>query len=86
MKALTWSERTAAKPRLEALRLEAEKVDGSEAHFCANRIWRQHFKPQLLGLIGWEGERAELRTQQAWDLAYRIIYGALPPCRDCACL
>jgi hypothetical protein len=40
----------------------------------------------LLGLVGWECEKAELRSQPAWNLAYEMIYSALLPGRDCACL
>jgi hypothetical protein len=38
MKEMTWTELTAVEPRLEALRAEAAAVDGSDPHFCANRI------------------------------------------------
>ncbi len=86
MKELTWTELIAIEPRLEALRAEVAAVDGSDAHFCANRIWYQHFKPRLLGLVGWECERDELRSEQPRDVAYDTIYGELPPCQDCACL
>ena len=86
MKEMTWTELIAIEPRLEDLRAEMAAVDGSDAHFCANRIWYQHFKPRLLRLVGRECDRAELRSEQAWDVAYDTIYAELPPCQDCACL
>lgn len=61
-------------------------MDGRAEHFCANNVWYEHFKPRLFPLVGWECRNPEIRTQEAWDLAYETIYEALPPCRDCLCL
>lgn len=55
--------------------------------FCANRRWCKEFKPRLLKLVGWaRKDKPELSTTKAYDVAYEVIYGALPACRDCACL
>jgi hypothetical protein len=84
--ALTWPQLVELEPALLALYQEAQAVDGRDAHFCANQVWYDSFKPRLLALAGWEAREPALRTQEAYDLAYETIYAALPPCRDCQCL
>lgn len=76
-------------PELSALLAEAEAVkdDGKLESFCANRRWCKEFKPRLLKLVGWaRKDKPELNTTKAYDVAYKVIYGALPACRDCGCL
>ena len=86
IKKLTWNKLIKSEPQLLALYKEAKAVDGRAEHFCANNVWYEHFKPRLFPLVGWECRNPEIRTQEAWDLAYETIYEALPPCRDCLCL
>ena len=83
---LTWKRLIKIEPHLLTLYDEAKAVDGSAEHFCANAVWYERFKPRLFSLVGWECSNPEIRTQEAWDLAYETIYEALPPCRDCLCL
>ncbi len=73
-------------PRLRTMLREIKRVDGSAPHFCANRVWYQRFKPTLCRLVGWEAEKVGLRTIEAYDVAYTVLYDALPPCQDCNCM
>jgi hypothetical protein len=43
--------------------------------------WYRHVKPRLYALVGWEAERRELRTCEAYDVAYEVLYsmGFDPP-------
>jgi len=84
--ALTWPQLVELEPALLDLYRAAQAVDGRDAHFCANRVWYDSFKPRLLALAGWEARQPALKMQEAYDLAYETIYAALPPCRDCQCL
>jgi hypothetical protein len=92
---MTWREMVKLEPRLGALLREAQKVDGSDPHFCANDVWYGYeggcyagrgLKRQLCQLVGWYARRPELRGCDCYDVAYMKIYDALPPCRDCLCL
>ncbi|KUK52543.1 MAG: hypothetical protein XD78_1902 [Desulfotomaculum sp. 46_296] len=79
---MTFNELTKIEPRLEQLYQEARQIDGSGKHFCANHIWYEEFKPRLLSMVGTGAARAELRTVEAYNCAYRRIYEALPDCGD----
>lgn len=66
---------------------------GDDPHFCANEVWYGYgrhrgngIKGKLVELVGFHrhGHRI-LGTQQAYDTAYKVIYEALPDCRDCSC-
>ncbi len=86
-----WRELVAAEPRLAALLARAQRVDGSDPHFCTNAVWygyegHEGIKPSLRRLVGWAADRVELRTEAAYDVAYQVVYGVLPPCRACACI
>ncbi len=86
----TWGELVRLEPRLRVLQRDVKAVDGSDPHFCANRVWyaRGGFKERLCCLVGWEAERDDpvLRSSEAYDVAYDRLYNLLPPCRDCWCL
>ncbi|KUK63674.1 MAG: hypothetical protein XD84_1969, partial [Desulfotomaculum sp. 46_80] len=77
---MTFNEMTKTEPRLKQLYNKARMVDGSGKHFCANYTWYELFKPQLLDMVGTGAARAELRTVEAYNCAYRRIYEALPDC------
>lgn len=91
----TWAQLVALEPRLQALLDEAKSVDGSDEHFCANRVWygnarnRNGIKERLCRLVGWDvrrhGGSALLSSEAAYDVAYETIYDALPGCRECGC-
>ena len=94
---MTFSELCELEPKLKGLADEAKNTrdPGTGDAFCANAIWygyfgRQGIKPRLLKLVGWERRiagPAELRTEQAYDIAYDTIYNLLPSCRgQCGCM
>lgn len=88
MKNLTWEEISEEEPRLLRLYHLAKMVgDRGGKYFCANLIWYELFKPQLLTLVGYhaEGNHPTLHSSEAYDLAYHHIYDELPNCRDCLC-
>jgi len=87
----TWKALVKTEPRLAVLLKEAQGVDGSGHHFCANRVWyqRQGLKDRLCRLVGWDVKGRGiplLATEGAYDVAYDKIYAALPDCRDCVCM
>ncbi len=57
------------------------------AYECANHLWYRPFglKARLTELVGWAAQKPELRTQDAYDLAYEYLYRLLPDCRNCGC-
>ncbi len=74
-------------PRLRGLYAQARAIrdDRHTPSFCANNVWVNALKPQLLELVGWEARNPDLRTSEAYDLAYEMVYEALPDCRNCLC-
>jgi hypothetical protein len=85
---LTWCELVKREPELRTLFEKAKAVDDSDPHFCANRVWYRHFKPVLCDLVGWDARVQDgvVNSSEAYDIAYRKIYQALPDCKDCACI
>lgn len=82
---MNWQEITAIEPRLFDLEAEIQSVDAGEQVFCANRIWYDRFKPQVVALVGDYSSNEQLRNQQAYSLAYQHLYDQLPGCRNCMC-
>ena len=89
----TWDALVAAEPRLADLLAEArrERPD-DDGRCCANEAWfgwrgRPGIKPRLVRLVGWHAESSDpaLGTVDAYDLAYKTIYAALPDCAGCGC-
>jgi hypothetical protein len=60
-------------------------------YFCANAVffgWSNPggcFKDRISRLVGWHASLPELRTSEAYDIAYDTIYETLPNCRNCNC-
>jgi len=81
-----WSELIKAEPRLLALyeRAKAVRDEETKEFFCANSIWYQQFKPELVELVG-DARAGDpiLGTSRAYEIAYDMIYRALPDCRAC---
>ena len=96
-----WNKLIRLEPCLLALLKAAEAIrdDKTKPGFCANEIWyhgsnqdgskRVHsLKWELCQLVGYYAQSPlpELRTPDAYDIAYETIYKALPDCRNCWCL
>jgi hypothetical protein len=97
---VTWAELIAREPRLQILLDDARATtdDPRRTSFCANAVWYgfpayvesgypglQH---RFCTLVGWgrTDDDPLLASSAAYDVAHRIIYGALPDCRNCGCL
>ena len=74
-------------PELRRLaELAWSKRDPGGEVWCPNRIWYDQIKPELKKLVGWGGTNPEVRGNEAYEAAYRVLYDALPGgCRGCAC-
>lgn len=86
---VTWGRLVARIPELAHLRREAQKTSDADPHFCANYVWYRPggLKERLSQLVGWGVASPDpmVRSSEAYDLAYDILYNALPDCRDCGC-
>ncbi|WHH60415.1 hypothetical protein [Petroclostridium sp. X23] len=68
-------------PELQSLYNRALLYRGSKCHdFCANRVWygKGGLKQKLCTLVGFDANKPELVNSEAYDIAYRKIYNALP--------
>jgi hypothetical protein len=83
---MTWGKLAECEPALNSLLRDAQTVDGSDEYFCANLVWARELKPRLVELVGYWARNPELRNTRAYEIAYRRIYDALPPCRNCGCI
>ena len=86
---ITWEKLVAIEPRLDELLKEIEAIkDPGGPSFCANDIWYRQYKPRFLKLVGWAAEKDDsvIKTEKAYNLAYKKLYHSLPDCRDCGCL
>jgi hypothetical protein len=80
-------------PRLLDLAHDAGDIEYDE-QFCANAFWYGYgpylsgIKERMQWLVGHlrKDGPAELRTSEAYSLAYDVLYKLLPACRDCGCL
>jgi hypothetical protein len=74
-------------PRLATLERDVQAVkDTGGPWFCANDHWYGSFKPRLVRLVGFGADEPELRTTEAYDVAYGALYEQLPDCRNCRCV
>ncbi len=82
-------------PKLTELAAEATRARANPgAPFCANSVWFGYdgyrgIKRRLVQLVGWmrHDEKPELKTIDAYNVAYDAIYGLLPECEGgCSCL
>lgn len=99
---ISWDEIVAIEPRIESLlRYTTWIIDPGGDYFCANEIWYNLLKPQMVKLVGWGREwhpgimigpvviknAADIMKEgRVYDLVYRKIYDALPGCRNCGCM
>lgn len=79
---MTWEEMAAIEPKLLTLLEKAQSYKSREG-FCANKIWYgpNGLRQKLTRLVGFGASKRQLRTAQAYDLAYSKIYNALPDCQ-----
>ena len=94
--AFSWEDIVAVEPRIEQLLRYATWItDPGGPYFCANEVWYNLFKPQVVKLVGWGREWQVdpiknagdiLKESQVYDLAYGKIYDTLPICRNCGCI
>jgi hypothetical protein len=80
---LTWYELVDHVPELEALRLAAAgtRINAGHPRWCRVLAW-PHFREQLRSLVGPASHHSNrrMRSYVAWDVAYLVIFGGLPPC------
>lgn len=92
-----WTDLMQCEPRLHALLKEIASIrDHHGRHgFCANQWWVRpnpllggSLKSRMSDLVGRSAETSNpvLRSSEAYDVAYTILYHALPPCRNCTCV
>lgn len=84
---LTFKQLTEIEPRLQNLFDEASKYRPNRARFCANDVWFTIFKPKVIRLVGFYATKQDevLGTSEAFDVACKTIYDALPSCGECSC-
>lgn len=77
---MKWEQMLQIEPRLLDLYHEARAYKRTP-NFCANQIWYGPggLKSQMMQLVGWDVDGL-LGTCEAYDVAYRKIYDALPDC------
>lgn len=84
-----WDRLVEREPRLLDLLNEARSWHPPTSSFCANEVWYgsqgdHGMRGQLQQIVGWAREPDPvLGTTEAFALAMRIIYGALPDCVSC---
>ena len=63
-------------PRLKALyeQVKATRIDRGK---LVEQIWYSKFKPKMKYLVGFLAENEKLRTTEAYDLCYQILYDLL---------
>jgi hypothetical protein len=91
-KELSWERIVEIEPRLAAAEHDIKAVGRKRGKpFCANAIWYGYldpafsFKERVNCYAGWEAKKPELRSPEAYDIAYDYLYALLPGCRDCLC-
>src|SRR5262245_12732284 len=89
---MNWKALVKTEPRLGKLLDDIEAADSHLTRsFCAVTAWhgsggRPGLKMRMYRLAGFGSANPELRTREAYELATQTLYGALPPCRGCACV
>lgn len=73
-------------PRLLGLASEIQDLSADSPRICANRTWYRDIENRFNRLVGWYAWNPELRTEEAYNSAFRHLYALLPGCHDCTCL
>jgi hypothetical protein len=83
---LTYEQLTKFDPSLNILLRRARNHAGN----CANAAWYgpEGLRAEMSRVIGHGRTHgpSELKTPQAYDVAYKTLYEALPDCKGCGCL
>lgn len=81
---ITWTELTAAEPRLidleQEVLAEAKTADG-DPMWSFSQYWSWTLRPAIRPLVGWgreTGARPELHTEEAWHATISHLIGLLP--------
>ena len=91
---LTWEWVVRIEPRLARLLADIQQIrdDGQGEYFCRNEVWYGWgvrgggYKREMYALVGLWAADPLVATSHAYDVAYRTLYNALPPCRGpCGC-
>ncbi len=83
---MTWKKLVALEPRLAELakRMRQHALENSQSpKYCANRHWYHGFKNEMSDIVGYEALNPALKTEAAYDCAYKFLYHLLPDCRGC---
>jgi hypothetical protein len=91
MSMLTWREMVKIEPQLEQLLAATRRLDTGLESFCGVTAWcgfggRPGLKMRMYHMVGFGSSKPELRTREAYELATKKLYAAIPPCRGCACV
>ena len=63
----TWEQVAELEPRFEQLLIYAQCYnDPGERYFCANEIWDNLFKPQVMKLLGWNKRPLTTHAEEVW--------------------
>lgn len=76
-----FNEYASAEPRLKDLYLQIKSADEKDIkeYGLVTRMWLEKFKPQLVQMIGCKRPfDDELATEEAYKIAYNILFNALP--------
>ena len=76
-------------PLLARLQQELSAVRDEGGHsFCANKYWYVEVAPRVSTLVGAHAEADDplLRSPEAYEAAYNVLYHLLPNCRNCVCV
>lgn len=91
---ITWLDLVERDPELGAILWEAmmSMDDKRKKSFCARRIWdggrgRPGLKDKLSAHVGWSAATDDpvLKSTEAYEISVQVVFGALPPCRNCGC-
>lgn len=94
MKKMTFADLVKREPRLAELEAEIKlhaRRNRRTRNYCANHHWygyddvappgKRGFRGKVYMLAGWGAALPELRSVEAYDMAYDYLYALLPDCR-----
>jgi hypothetical protein len=83
---ITFKKLEALEPGLTDLMQKARFIrSDTEYGDCLVSIWYMHFKPRIKYLVGFSARKQSevLRSERAYDVAYKTIYNTLVKCGSC---